>query len=85
MGESKEIKESVLDPTMMGLWHGIGTTILPARDAINLHGMIDDRLDLEPCPSKIVPAQKTLTQSVTLNTMQWSKTAQNREVRSNTA
>ena len=40
---------------MTALWHV--PTVFPARDAITLHGIIDDRQDLEPwVQSKIAQA-----------------------------
>ena len=61
MGESKEIKESVLDSDDDDGFMARSQLYFLARDAINLHGMIDDRSDLEPwVQSKIAQASKDI-------------------------
>ena len=59
--ESKEIKESVLDSDDDDGFMARSQLYFLARDAINLHGMIDDRSDLEPwVQSKIAQASKDI-------------------------
>lgn len=61
MGESKKIKESVLDSDDDDGFMARSQLYFLARDAINLHGMIDDRSDLEPwVQSKIAQASKDI-------------------------
>ena len=57
----KEIKESVLDSDDDDGFMARSQLYFLARDAINLHGMIDDRSDLEPwVQSKIAQASKDI-------------------------
>jgi hypothetical protein len=57
----KEIKESVLDSDDDDGFMARSQLYFLARDAINLHGLIDDRSDLEPwVQSKIAQASKDI-------------------------
>ena len=61
MESKKEIKESVLDSDDDDGFMARSQLYFLARDAINLHGMIDDRSDLEPwVQSKIAQASKDI-------------------------